>query len=224
MAKIFARIRRPSLRWGLLFGIILGVVEVVYNLATSFVTDANAQLILGYIPAVLFLVLGFYAGMRAAQETGKWTSGLAAGLWVGVIGSVVAFIIPMVNTLINLQSIVESSQLYIKAHPDLSGGMKPSDYTASDVLLSSLLELLLLMVNSVLFTLVGGALGGFVGRRRALALAIPASKEYEEPLFEPPVSPTVVEIEPIAETELPDVETEPIIEAEPAEIRDEATK
>jgi len=68
MAEILARIKqRPALRWGLTFGLILGVVDIVYNFAGSFVTDAGAQNVLSLIPAVLFLVFGFYAGLRASQ-------------------------------------------------------------------------------------------------------------------------------------------------------------
>jgi hypothetical protein len=185
MAKVFMRIRRPSLRWGLIFGLILGIVEIGYNFVTSFITQADLQSLLSYVPTVLFLVLGFYAGLRAARETGKWTSGLVAGIWVGVIGTVFAYLVVLVNILINLQSIVASSQLYIKTHPDQVGGIKPSDYTASDVLITALVGLLATVINSVFFTLIGGALGGFMGRRQALALATPASTEYVEAMFEP---------------------------------------
>lgn len=193
MAKVFMRIRRPSLRWGLIFGLILGVVEIGYNFATSFITQADVQNILGYVPTVLFLVLGFYAGLRAARETGRWTSGLVAGIWVGVIGTVFAYLVVLINILINLQSIVASSQLYIKTHQAQVGGIKPSDYTASDVLITALVGLLVAVINSVFFTLIGGALGGFAGRRRALSLAASASPEHVEAMFESPPSDTRTE-------------------------------
>src|SRR5690348_11373348 len=106
MAKLFSRIQRPSLRWGLIFGIILGLANIAYNVAVMYVTDVSAQQILGYIPAILFLVLGFYAGMRASQETGKWTSGLAAGIWVGVISVLIVEVVVVVNTVVNLQNII----------------------------------------------------------------------------------------------------------------------
>ncbi len=137
----FARIQRPSLRWGVIFGIILGIVEAAFNFAVSHVTDQNAQNILGYVPALLFLVLGFYAGLRASQETGKWTTGLITGLWVGLIGTVIADLIPLANTFFNLQNIVADAQAYIKTHEAQVNNMKPSDYTASDVMVTALLEL-----------------------------------------------------------------------------------
>lgn len=182
MAKIFARIQRPSLRWGLIFGIILGIVDVVYNFAGSFVTDASVQSILGYAPAVFFLALGFYAGLRASQETGRWTSGLVAGIWVAAISTVILYLIPLVNVLINLQSIVASEQLYLKAHP--VSGINPANYSASDVLIALLVGMLSSMVSCAFCTMIGGALGGFMGRRRALATS--ADNVYKESLFDLP--------------------------------------
>jgi hypothetical protein len=232
MAKYFARIRRPSLRWGLIFGIILGVVEAVYNFAASYITDTNLQLILGYIPAILFLVLGFYAGLRASQETGKWTTGLITGLWVGLIGTVIADLIPLANTFINLQSIVANSQAYIKTHEAQVNNMKPSDYAASDVIVTALLEMLVSIVNAAFFTIIGAGLAGFIGRRRSLAAApsssisqtiigaglagfigrrrAPSSSVYQEALFE--AQPTAGE------------EEAEVADTEEVEIKDEATQ
>jgi hypothetical protein len=225
MTKIFAKIQRPSLRWGLIFGIILGVVEVVYNYAASFITEVNVQSILGYIAAILFIVMGFYAGLRASQETGKWISGLVAGIWVAVIGTVIFYVIPLANTFINLQAFVASAQLYLKTHP--VSGMKPSNYTASDVIITELLGLLASMINCALFTIIGGGLGGFMGRRRSLALATPAHTEDEEALLVPPAFDTEVEALEIGDetqkAEAPEAKDD-ADKVEVPEIRDEATK
>ena len=183
MAKILAGIRqRPSLYWGLVFGVILGVVETVYNFGASFVTDINIQNILGYIAAALFIVVGFYAGLRAARETGKWTSGLGAGLWIALIGTVIFYIIPFVNTFVNLQTILANARLYLKNNPSI--GIKPADYSASDVLLNQTLEMFVAMINCALFTLVSGALGGFIGRRRAQALSASTNTTGQEASLE----------------------------------------
>ncbi len=212
----FARIQRPSLRWGLIFGIILGIVEAVFNFAASF-TDQNTQNILGYIPAVLFLVLGFYAGLRASQETGKWTTSLLAGLWVGLIGTVIADLIPLAYTLFNLQSIVANSQAYIKTHEAQVNNIKPSDYTASDVMITFLLQLVVSIINAAFFTIVGGGLAGFIGRRRALALASAGTgtSVYEEAMFTAPASDQKEELPTPQEEDTAKVE-----EAEEAEIKD----
>ncbi|HVU70482.1 MAG TPA: hypothetical protein VHD63_25380 [Ktedonobacteraceae bacterium] len=217
MAKLFSRIQRPSLRWGLIFGIILGLANIAYNVAVTYVTDVNAQQILGYIPAILFLVLGFYAGMRAAQETGKWTSGLAAGVWVGVISVLVVEIVVVVNTIVNLQNIIATQRQYIQMNQAQFGDMKPSDFTASDVAVTVVVEALISIITASLFTTIGGALGGFTGRRRALAVA--QSQPYTESLFEEPAADGAASDETPAATS-----DEVDSSAEPAEIKDEATK
>lgn len=191
MAKIFARIQRPSLRQGLLFGIILGVVEIAYGFFASFVTQAEFQSVLGTVALALFLLFGFLAGQRASKETGKLGSGVMAGLWAGLIGSFIDGIIPLVGTLVNMQSIVASDQLYIKAHPDQFSGLKPTDYTASDVMTTALVALLFSVLFYTLITLIGGALGGMMGRRRALASA--SDGEYQGTMFEKPDSNQTVE-------------------------------
>lgn len=241
MTRIFAKIQRPSLRWGLIFGIILGVVATAYNFAISFVQDQNTLAVLGYIPALLFIVLGFYAGLRAAQETRKWTSGLVAGIWVGVIGAAITEIVPAIYTLVNMQSIVTSDRLYIKTHPAETNNMDPTKFTSSDVLVVMLESILLGIISSSLYTTIGGALGGFVGRRRALAASGESAGTgavYQEAMFEPPASPLTdkgTPEAPVDETAQPTdkiqkttgehvSETLAAEAAEPVEIKDEAAK
>lgn len=186
MANIFARIRRPSLRQGLMWGLILGVVEIVYGFAISYVTQADVQALLSNVILVLFLVFGFIAAQRAARETGKLSTGVMAGLWTGLVGAILYSLVPLVNTFINLSNIVASTQMYIRAHPGQFSGMKPTDYTATDALTTMGLYLLFYVI--LLYTLlavIGGAVGGFMGRRRALASQ--SSEEYEEAMFEPSV-------------------------------------
>ena len=192
MLKIFGRIKKPSLRWGLFLGIILGIVEIVYNFGSSYITDASIQPILGYILAFLFIIAGFYAGFRASRETGKWTSGLAAGLWVAVFGTIVFYIIPLVNTLLHLQSIVASQQLELTNHP--IKGIKPSDYTASDVIITQLVGMCLDMGFCALFTTVSGGYGGFIGRRRALAAQVSQSDESSRVETSTPESANTVQV------------------------------
>ena len=186
MANIFARIRRPSLRYGVMWGLILGVVEIVYGFAISYVTQSDAQALLSNVILALFLVFGFIAAQKASRETGKLGSGVMAGFWTGLIGAVLYGLVPLVNTFINLSNIVTSTQSYIATHQAQFSGMKPTDYTATDALTTMGLYLLFYVI--LLYTLlavIGGAVGGFMGRRRALA-SLP-SEEYEEEMFEPSV-------------------------------------
>jgi hypothetical protein len=228
MAKLFSRIQRPSLRWGLIFGIILGIANIAYNFATILITDSNVQAILGYVPAILFLVLGFYAGLRSAQETGKWTSGLAAGIWVGVIGVLIVELVVFANVLINLQNIIASERLYIQAHEAQFNNLKPADFGASDVIVTTVVEALVSIITATLFTTIGGALGGFTGRRRALAAAQNQSQPYSESLFEPPAEAeamSAASLTDATERAQPAADSQDLNDAAaPAEVKDEAAK
>ena len=186
MAKIFAGIRRPSLRYGLIFGIILGIVQIAYGFVASFVTDQGAQTFLSTIGLVLFLIFGFLTGQRAARETGKLGTGVLAGLWAGLIGAALDALLPLINTIINLQSLVVQTQAYIKTHESQYNNMKPSDYTSTDVLIGTLIGLLFYILFYALLTLIGGAVGGYLGRRRALAAQ--DGGDYEEAMFVKPSS------------------------------------
>lgn len=184
MANIFARIRRPSLRYGLMWGLILGVVEIVYGFAISYVTQANMQALLSNLSLLFCIIFGFLAAQKAAQETGKLGSGVMAGFWTGLVGSILYALVPLVNTFINLSNIVAEGQLYMKAHPEQ--GMKPSDLTGSAVLLTTALYLVFnVVVIYTLISLIGGAAGGWRGRR--LAPSEQPGEEYEEAMFEPSV-------------------------------------
>src|SRR5262249_2930791 len=134
IVNIFAKIRKPSLRQGLMWGLLLGVIEIVYGYIASFIASAGTQNILSTISLALFILFGFIAGQRASRETGKLGSGAVAGIWTGVFGSVLAGLVQLIDTLINMSSIVASNQLYVKAHPNQFPGVKPSDITASSVL------------------------------------------------------------------------------------------
>lgn len=200
MAKIFARIRRPSMRQGLIFGIILGVVEIIYGFIASFITQQDLQSLLSTIPLALFLLFAFFAGQRASQVTGKLGTGAMAGFWSGLVGAVIEGLVPLIGTFINLQTIVANDQKYIQANPKQFPGMKPTDYTSSDAITTALLALLFSIVFYVLISLIGGALGGMVGRRRALALQ--QSEAYQESMFESPAAGEGAESEEASDEEV----------------------
>lgn len=184
MTKIFARIRRPSLRYGLIFGLILGVVQIAYGFAASSITNAGAQSILSTIGLALFLVAGFLAGQRAARETGKLGTGVIAGVWTGAIGSLIFDLVQIVGTLVSLSAIVANQQQAVRNNPKLYSGIKPSEITPSSILTVFFIYLLFYLLFYTLLTLIGGAIGGYMGRRSA-----PATQnggEYEEAMFVKP--------------------------------------
>lgn len=185
MANIFARIRRPSLRQGLIFGLILGVVQIVLSFVFRFIPDLGtlADAILGILPLALFAVFAYVAGQMASQETGKLSTGVLAGIFTGVIGFVLLGITNFIQAAIFVQQYVN----YYTTHP--APGFQPSDYTPSFVLAHIVIAQLQGLLFYALVALVAGGVGGMVGRRR---VPVPqAGKKYEEAMF---VTPTPDEV------------------------------
>jgi hypothetical protein len=175
MRTLFARIRKPSLRQGLIFGTIVGFLEIIYNYASTKIVELGPATTL--IVLALFIIFAFIAGRRAAQETGKLGSGMAAGLLTGLIGSVLSGLGSLIYALIYLQEYVN----FNKTHP--SAGVSPSTYTPGLVLAGFAILVLFDIILALLVTLMSGMAGGFFGRGRALA-STPGGV-YEESQFEP---------------------------------------
>ena len=162
MQNLFARIRNPALRQGLIFGIILGVIL----LALSFIIN---DLI---ITMVVCLLAAFIAGMRASQETGRMTTGVLAGSWTGFFGLLIPSIISLILLLLNLDAVRNNAQVNAdKQHLHVT-------YTNSLIINNLLINFAIIIVLGVLFGVIGGAVGGSVGRRRALRLT-PAEADEE---------------------------------------------
>ncbi|HLI68725.1 MAG TPA: hypothetical protein VKV19_03105 [Ktedonobacteraceae bacterium] len=194
IVKIFAKIRRPTLRQGLMWGLLLGVVEIIYGYGASFIASADIQNILSAIGLALFVLFGFIAGQRAARETGRLGTAAIAGIWVGLFGSVLAALVQLVNWLVNLSNIVAGQQQAVLSHPSQYPGVKPSDITPSSVLTVLVIDLLLNIAFYILLALLGGIFGGLLGRRRGPVTAPDADGEtYEEAMFKPPVSDGTVQ-------------------------------
>src|SRR5579884_940057 len=98
----------PALQNGLLFGTILGIVEIILPFLLT---------TLGFIINVLlyFFLVG-YAGYRAAARTGKVSTGLVAGLLVGLLSSVIACIPLLVYYLSNIDAFRAQLQQQIAAN------------------------------------------------------------------------------------------------------------
>jgi hypothetical protein len=173
MQNPFARISNPALREGLLFGIVAGILEVIF----SFI---NLGSLGTFIALALFLVFGLIAGTRASQQTGKMSTGALAGLWVGLFSTAIYAIIVSSYTfatlnvqLQDLQRSIDQQHLNIKATDQL-------------IFFGVVVTIIITLVLSALFGLAGGAIGGSMGRRRA---QLPPSPEYQEAMFEPPPPP-----------------------------------
>lgn len=166
MGNIFNRIQRPSLRQGVIIGLILGGVEIVLWVISSFLQQPSLQSVLSTLILAGFLIAGYIAGLRSSQETGKLGSGVAGGLWSGLIGSVLLSVVPFVFTLIYLPTLVAAYQQDFKANSASYAGMKITDITPQYVLTGFALDLLANIILYALIAIIGGTLGGFLGKRR----------------------------------------------------------
>ena len=175
MQNIFSGIRNPALRYGLIFGLILLVVQTLL----SFVGGALG-ILYDLIALGAYLVLCLLAGQRASQETGRLRTGVLAGFWAGLISSLISTIISLILTFVNLDALrnyyqAVSNQQHLGIHYD--NGL---------VISTQLFSFAISMLLAILLGLAGGAIGGLMGRNRAA----PPSDSYQEVMFEPPSKTT----------------------------------
>jgi hypothetical protein len=186
MQSISSRLTRPALRQGLIFGVALGIIEIVFSYISQFVAPGTTNTLIAYL---LYVVFGLIAGMRASQQTGTIRTGLVAGLWTGLFSSLISSIVSFIITIANLSAIIANLQdAARKAHPP----QDPSIYTTQTVLEIELFFLAIIIVIAILLGLAGGAIGGALGKKRA---NIP-TQEFQETYFEPPSKESTVETPP----------------------------
>jgi len=181
-----ARSGKPALQNGLLFGMILGIVEIIL----SFLLGSLGLI----INILLFLFLVGYAGYRASTRTGKVSTGLVAGLLVGLLSSVIASIPLLIYYLSNIDSFRAQLQQQITAN-NLYQGVT---LTNSLVIASVILFLVLLVGGASLLGLGVGSIGGAIGKRQALPPPVP-----QYPSYMPPYPPQAYAPPPPQENRLP---------------------
>lgn len=181
MKNIFAKVRQPALRYGLIFGLILEVIQIVFLGLLSNAVPIMLGQIITIVVLALFVIFGFIAGMKTARATGKWYSGMLAGLCTGAFGFVFFGILAFINDTIFLQQYVN----YATTHP--APGADPSIYTSAFVLRGFAFNLLGGLVFYTMIAFVGGLIGGpigfLTGRNRANVVD---GESYEEAMFIPP--------------------------------------
>lgn len=165
---------RPALRQGLIFGVALGIIEVLFSYTSQALVLGGISTLIAYL---LYLAFGLIAGLRASEQTGRVSTGVVAGLWTGLFSSLVSSIVSFIITVANLSTVVASLQdTARKAHQN------PNVYTTQTVIEIELFVLAIVIILALLLGLVGGAIGGYIGRNRA---NIP-TQEYQESYFAPP--------------------------------------
>ena len=150
-----ARSGNPALHNGLLFGMILGIVEIVLTFLLG---------TLGLIINVLiFLFIVGYAGYRASSRTGKVSTGGVAGLLVGLLSAVIASIPLLLYFLSNMDAFRAQLQQQMAAN-SLEQGVT---LTNNLIIASVLLFLVVLVVGATLLGLGVGSIGGAIGKGQA---------------------------------------------------------
>src|SRR5260221_4345372 len=90
----------PILGQGLIFGIILGIVEILFNFIAG-----SLGLIGLLIALALYFVFALLAGRRASQQTGKIATGVLAGLLKGVVSAFISNSLSVVSVVTNFDAI-----------------------------------------------------------------------------------------------------------------------
>ncbi len=175
--QVQTRTANPALQNGLLFGIILGALEVVFSL-----TLGNVGFL---ICLVIYLGLVGFAGYRASARTGKVSTGLVAGLFVGLFSSIIGSLGLFLYTLPNIDTL---RQLLQQQANTFNQGIA-INYTNNVVIGLLVLLLVILIVASSVLALGIGAIGGAIGKGNAPAQPTPYPPypdQYPEPKYMPP--------------------------------------
>lgn len=165
------RLGSRPLTIGLIFGVILAFVLVLYSIIAPLIEQTLGTISL-FVDIAIYLVFGFMAGRRASRLTGKLISGVAAGALAGLVSSLLSGIYAIILTYVNLNYYVQQAQIIAnKQHPVIH-------ITSGYIVQAELAYLVTPLLFSFLLVLIGGTLGGFLGKGRA-RLA-PAEETPEE--------------------------------------------
>lgn len=156
-----ARLRtNPALKWGLIFGVALGILGAVNTLLLF-----NGAGGIGGLPQfVVVLAVFFAAGLLTTRETGDVTQGAIAGLTAGALATGLGGLTDIV-----LAIVAPHAYAYIANLDRLADRPDRLVLTALFALVISLLE----------YGIFGGgvgALGGLAGRRLAQSPADPSQR------------------------------------------------
>ena len=159
----------PALQYGLLFGVILGIIEIAFSL-----TLGGLGFIIGFF---VYLVLTGLAGYRASARTGKVSTGLVAGLLSGLFSSIIASLALFIFTLTNIDTLRQELQQQANT---FNQGIA-INYTNSVVIELVVLFLVIVIICSSLLALGIGAAGGAIGKSKAPLPPAPQYPPYQYP-------------------------------------------
>jgi hypothetical protein len=148
---------------GLIFGIGLGVFNVILSAISTFAKLGGAGIIVTIISIIAGILAYGFAGSRTAQATGKVGKGALAGLFAGLFAGIIGAIGTIVFTFMNIDTLRQRSQ-------DTANQL----HLASTIQYTNALIISGAIVGVVLSVLLAlglgagiGAIGGLIGRGRA---------------------------------------------------------
>ena len=164
----------PALQNGLLFGVILGAIEVVLSLTLGNV---------GFLICLIFYlgIIGF-AGYRASARTARVSTGLVAGLLAGLFSSIIGSLGLFLYLLPNLDTLRQQLQ---QQAATLNQGVV-INYTNNVVIGLVVFLLVIMILGSSLLALGIGAIGGAIGKGKAPVPHYPYPGNYPDPRYMPP--------------------------------------
>jgi len=167
-----------ALRQGLMFGVGLGLIQLVITIINYLVNLGSLNLVLSSISIILALAAYLVAGLRASQQTGRVVTGLLAGMWTGLFAAIISYVVTLIYTIANIDSLRIAAQRVVDAnHANFQ-------YTNSLLIAITAGTGLGVVLFLGLVGLGVGSIGGAISRRRA---NIP-TQSYQEAMFQPPPS------------------------------------
>ena len=166
----------PALAYGLAFGILLGVIQVLLGLFLAYLHQPALTLPISLASILLALVIYFVAGTRAARVTGRVGTGAFGGMWTAIISALISLAGAYLFATNNLDNLRHITNLVIQ---DMSKRLnQPIPASADQFLLGAVTTSGLgSFLLSLLLGIFIGALGGLVGRRQTTRY----SRIYERP-------------------------------------------
>lgn len=158
MAQTNRKPLQTALVYGLVSGVALGASEVTLFLVMMWTSYSGLGMLLGRLAPVLLVLAYLYAGYNAARGTANLFAGTLAGALTGVFG---------VLTVLWLAMLIGSfMHMYVPLDPQLMGIPFSLSTTAFTLMLSPLVQV---MLSFAVYGAIVGTIGGYVGKRRALA-------------------------------------------------------
>ncbi len=184
---IIERRGSSALKYGILFGILLGAFQVVLALLTNYLNLGSFALFVTIGGFVLALIVYLLAGIRASQETGMMGTGAFAGLWTGVVSAIIGFLGALLLAYLNLGTLRQQAAAAAQA---ASHQVHQSIPATTDQLLLSTAAITGFsgLVLSILLGLIVGAIGGAIGRGRASRRTLVAQETTYRDVPPPPTS------------------------------------